>query len=120
MDKRKTFGTHPNQFRDIARKYNFGFVLDVQHAYEHDSSMQLAKEFIDVMGNRLKHMHVSGYSKSEIHVPTYCSVNREAITKILEIGVKVPKILEGILSIDVNETIKNELVYIRNHERTKS
>lgn len=61
MDRRKSYGTHPEQFRELKRKYNFGFVLDVEHAYEHDSSMKLARELIEAMGDRLKHMHVSGY-----------------------------------------------------------
>jgi endonuclease IV len=117
MDKRKTFGTHPDHFRELKRKYNFGFVLDIEHAYEHDSSMQLAKELIDVMGDRLKHMHVSGSSDSEIHVLTYCATNREAITKILELNVSVPKILEGILLTDVDNSIIKELAYVKKYEK---
>jgi len=116
MDKRKSYGTHPDHFQELKQKYNFGFVLDVEHAYEHDSSMQLARELIDVMGNKLKHMHVSGYNNLEIHVPTYCAVNKEAITKILKMNLKVPKILEGILLENVQDSIKRELRYIRNYE----
>lgn len=117
MDRRKSYGTHPDQFRELKRKYSFGFVLDVKHAYEHDSSMQLAREFIDVMGDRLKHMHVSGYNELEIHVPTYNAVNKEAITKILKIGLSVPKILEGILLVDMQNSIKKELEYVRDYEQ---
>ena len=117
MDRRKSYGTHPEQFRELKRKYNFGFVLDIQHAYEHDSSMQLAKELIDVMGNKLKHMHISGYSESEIHVPTHCAVNKKEITEILRMGLNVPIILEGILLEDIQNSIKKELEYIRNFER---
>lgn len=117
MDRRKTYGTHPDQFRELKKKYSFGFVLDVEHAYEHYSSMQLAKEFIEVMGDRLKHMHISGCSETEIHVPVCCADNREAITEILKIGVNVPKILEGVLSGDIDGLIKRELDYVGNFSK---
>ncbi len=117
MDRRKSFGTHPNQFLELKRKYNFGFVLDLEHAYEHDPSMRLAREFIEVMGDRLKHMHVSGYNESENHVLTYSAVNKEAITEILKIGLNVPKILEGILLEDIQDSIKKELGYVRKYTK---
>jgi len=116
MDKRKLYGTNSEQFKELKRKYNFGFVLDVQHAYEHDSSMQLAKEFISVIGNKLNHMHISGSSESEIHVPTFNAINKEAITNILKLNINVPKILEGRLNKDIEETIKKELEYVRSFE----
>jgi len=116
MDKRKKYGTHPEEFEELRARYNFGFVLDTQHAYEHDLTMQLARELIEVMGDRLKHMHVSGHTESEIHVPAHLAANKGAVTEILELGVGVPKILEGILLKDIEETIKNELRYVRNHE----
>lgn len=94
MDRRKSYGTHPEHFRILKEKYTFGFVLDIQHAYEHDPSMQLAKELIEIMGDRLQHMHISGHTTSEIHVPTHYAENKEAITEILKIGITVPKILE--------------------------
>ncbi len=117
MDQRKSYGTHPEQFRELKRKYNFGFVLDVEHAYEHDSSMKLAREFVEVMGDRLKHMHVSGYGESEIHVPTYCAINKKEITEILKMGLSVPIVLEGILLEDIPNSITTELEYIRSFEK---
>ncbi len=117
MDRRKSYGTHPKQFQELKRKYGFGFVLDLEHAYEQDSSMQLAREFIDVMGDRLKHLHVSGCNESEIHVPACCAVNKDAISKILKLNINVPKILEGVLLKNVQDSIISELNYIRNFER---
>lgn len=119
MDKRKSYGTTPEQFRDLKRKYNFGFVLDIQHAYEHDPSMQLGKELVDIMGDKLKHMHVSGHNEQEIHVPTYSAVNKEAITELLKLDIDVPKILEGILLEDVENSIKNELAYVKDYKRNR-
>lgn len=117
MDRRKSYGIHPEQFRELKKKYNFGFVLDVEHAYEHDPSMQLAREFIDVMGDRLKHMHISGCNESEIHTSTYCAVNKEAVTEILKLGLSVPKILEGVLLEEAQDSIKKELAYVRSFEK---
>ena len=97
MDKRKIFGTHPEHFYEIIQKYNFWFVLDVEHAYEHDSEMNLAKELLHIMWNKLKHMHVSWCSSSLLHVPTYLSENRNAIEQILSMNLDVPYILEWIL-----------------------
>ncbi len=116
MDKRRKLWTHPEQFKDLKRKYNFGFVLDIQHAYEHDPTMQLAEEFIRVMGDRLKHIHVSGHTKTKIHAPVHLAENKEAINKILKLGIKVPKILEGILTENISNTITNELEYIKKYE----
>lgn len=116
MDKRKKYGTLPEQIKELKEKYNFGFVLDVQHAYEHDSKMNLARELIDVMGDRLKHMHVSGQNETESHVPTHYATNRRSIAEILRLELKVPKILEGVLFENFKETIQNELIYIRTYE----
>jgi len=118
MDRRKSYGTHPEQFQKLKNKYNFGFVLDVEHAYEHDSSMQLAKEFVDVMGDGLKHMHVSGCNNAKMHVPTYQAINKEAIAEILKMNLNVPIILEGSLFGDIQNSIKEELEYIRSDFKT--
>lgn len=117
MDIRKSYATHPDQFREFVKNYQFGFVLDVQHAYEHDHSMAIAKEFIEVMGDRLKQMHVSGRSASEIHVPVFQSSNRESILDILKLGLNVPKIFEGIVVKDIRNTIQQELSYVRLFEK---
>ena len=98
-------------------KYRFGFVLDLQHVYENDSTMKLAEELISLWGNRLKHMHVSGCTKSEIHFPTYKSDNKVAITKILRRGINVPKIMEGVLLENIGEEISQELKFIKQFEK---
>ena len=113
MDRRKAYGTHPEHFKELKRKCNFGFVLDVEHAYEHDPSMKLAKEFVEVMGDRLKHLHVSGCSESAGHVPTYSAINKKEITKILKLKLAVPIILEGALIEDASNSITKELEYVR-------
>ncbi len=116
MDGRKIFGNTPEDFAQFKEDCDFGFVLDVQHAYEHDPTMNLAKELVEVMGDRLKEMHVSGCRNDEIHFPTYRSENRKAISKILERRIPVPKILEGLVSQPAKTTIRREMRYVQKYE----
>lgn len=116
MDKRKSYGTHPEHFKELKETYDFWFVLDIQHAYEHDPTMKLAKELVEIMWNRLKHMHISGHNETEIHMPTHLASNKEAVTEILKMKLPVPKILEGILLEDIENTIINEITYIKKYE----
>jgi hypothetical protein len=116
MDRRKRFGTHPGHLKHIFNDYNFGLVLNLQHAYEHDPTMAVAKEFIDMFGSRLHHMHVSGNNSSNGHVPVHMAANRDAIERILKLKIGVPKILEGILAENVPETISEELKFVRSYE----
>ena len=114
MDTRKKFGFKPEEFERLKRDYSFGFVLDVEHAYRHDSSMKLAEELMEVMGNRLKQLHVSGQDfTSKHHSLLYKADNRTEICKILGRSPDVPWILEGILSQNFEEEIKRELEFIR-------
>lgn len=116
MDLRKSFGTHPEHFQELIDRYKFWLVLDVQHAYEQDPSMNLAKEFIITMGDRLKHMHVSWCSALQGHVPTYKADNQQAIAGILAMKIPVPKILEGVF-VEVNEdNLHQELDYVASFE----
>ena len=117
MDRRKAFGTKPEHIKEIRDDYDVGFVLDIQHAYEHDPSMKTAKEMISVMGYRLKHLHVSGQNRSNNHFPAYAAENREAIEKILGLGLSVPKILEGELTGDIAKAASEELRFVRDYKR---
>ncbi|MBR9705177.1 hypothetical protein GOV12_07225 [Candidatus Pacearchaeota archaeon] len=117
MDKTKSIGTHPSHFSEYVKKYKFNFVFDVQHAFEHDPSMKLGKEIIKVMGTRLQHMHVSGCNKRHNHYPTFISDNKKNITKILNMKIPVPKILEGFLVIDFRNIAIDEIKFIESFEK---
>jgi endonuclease IV len=114
MDIRKKFGFKPEEFETLKKDYSFGFVLDTEHAYEHDSSMKLAEELINTMGDRLRHLHVSGQDfKSKYHSLVYKADNKSEISKILRKSSDVPWILEGVLSQNFEEEIKKELEFLR-------
>ncbi len=116
MDNRKAVGIDPEYFKNLRSEYSFGFVFDVQHAFEHDGTMDVGKGILDAMGGRLAHMHVSGCVDGERHYPTFASKNRAAIEKILAIGVDVPKILEGLLIKDPEDMGAQELAFIKKYE----
>jgi len=113
MDKMQEKFTNPQHFSELRENYNFGFVLDLQHAYEHDSSMKLCKELIEIMGNRLKELHVSGMNTKLHHALVHCSDNKEAISSILKLKLNIPIILEGAFSEPLRENMKKELDYVR-------
>ncbi len=117
MDSRKPWGTHPEQFKNIIENHKFGFILDVQHTYEHDPSMNLAREFIKLFGDRLKHMHVSGQMPGEVHYPAHIAENKDAITQILKESPSVPKILEGYAMDVIPDTAKAELAFVKSFEK---
>ncbi len=114
-DKRKKFGIAAGDFEKLKSKCDFGFVLDLQHAYEHDPTMKLAAELIKVMGDRLNHFHVSGESEGEIHVPVHLARNKDAIAAILKKLPAAPIILEGILLNDFKKTIEEELNFVKSN-----
>lgn len=114
MDSRKNgqYAT-PEQFQKLMEAYNFGFVLDLQHAYEHDPSMELARRFLAIMGDRIKELHVSGGMPTEIHWPVHLADNREAISQLLKITRHIPWIFEGLLADNIADVAAKELHYAR-------
>jgi len=116
MDERKSTGTHPSHFKEY-KKYKLNFVFDIQHAYQHDPSMKLGKEILTIMGRRLQYMHVSGCSEQHRHYPSFISDNKKSITKILEMRIPVPKILEGFLLAGFRNIAVDELKFVESFEK---
>lgn len=115
MDINKEFGISVEEIAMIKVRYNFGFVLDIQHAYEHDSSLALAREMTQVMGDRIRHLHVSGQNSSSRHAPVFEADNKQEICNLLKIMPSVPVVLEGVLSGDVSVISKQEIAYVTEH-----
>lgn len=113
MDKNKQEGILPEHIKELKKEHGLGFVLDIQHVYEHDPTMGRATEFVDIMGDGLHHLHVSGQTATKHHISTCMADNKEAITKVLEMKLGVPIILEGVFLQDIEEQMKEELAYVR-------
>lgn len=98
MDKDKDSGIIIGELVKIIGEYNLRFVLDVQHAFEHDNKMVYARELFDAMKDRVTHLHVSGELDGNNHSLLYEATNADVIIDFLgEIfsSVNVPIILEG-------------------------
>ncbi|MFH1065319.1 MAG: hypothetical protein V1734_02325 [Nanoarchaeota archaeon] len=111
MDSKARCGTRPNEFEKLKKDYNFGFVLDLQHAYVHDPSMQLAHELMEVMGERIKEFHVSGQLKEDTHVLLHQADNSNMIRGMLRND--IPIILEGKVTGNIKGAVEEELNLIK-------
>ena len=110
MDNKARCGTHPSEFEKMKQDYNFGFVLDLQHAYMHDPTMQLAGELVNAMEGRIKEFHVSGELKGKPHALLHHSDNSNMIIGMLRSD--IPIILEGNDDNTPNE-IKEEIDVVK-------
>ncbi len=113
-DSRKEFGIDMKDFYEIMHYGEFGYVLDLQHAYENDASMKLADNLLAFFGSQLSHLHVSGENNHENHVPVHLAHNRESIASFFKRWhISLPIILEGILLENIEQTITAELEFVK-------
>ncbi|MFA5856383.1 MAG: hypothetical protein WC867_03430 [Candidatus Pacearchaeota archaeon] len=114
MSLKICYKSEPKFFNDIKRKFGFNFVLDIQHAYDDDPSMNLARELKDAMGDRLAELHISGNSPTNAHFPTYKSHNREIISSFISECKGIPRILEGYDRKSGSKDLPEEYSFIKN------
>lgn len=105
MDSRKPDGFKVEELRRLATVVGCRFVLDVQHAYEHDPTMAYAGDLLESMKGQLAHLHVSGENPNasketggDIHSLVHKATNAKRIVEFLGrvlAARKVPLILEG-------------------------
>lgn len=111
MDKNKKSGYELKELKGLLTDFGLEFVLDVQHAFEHDSTMEYALDLFLTTKRRLVYLHVSGETENNNHALVHQSRNREAIIGFLGTvfsEVNVPIVLEGEYknSYDVRREIK--------------
>lgn len=94
MDYRKKSFKRPEEFTELlfnnASRY---LVLDVNHIYTNDSSMDLASEYYDAFGDRIKEVHLSGFQ--EVHDPLFQTEQIMIIKAIKDFN--IPIIVESTL-----------------------
>lgn len=100
MDSQKDSGYDIDELEAILDTYDVSFTLDVQHAYEHDPSMEYARDLISMAGDRLAGFHVSGETADNIHSLVHKADNRETILTFLQDVAEttsqvVPIVIEG-------------------------
>jgi len=67
MDKDKDSGFLIRDLLGITGKIGLKFVFDIQHAFEHDSSMKYAQDLFEAMKDKISHFHVSGETANNHH-----------------------------------------------------
>jgi len=98
MDKQKACGYAIKELRGLIEKYGLKFVLDSQHAFEHDIDMNYAWDLFEMASSNLVYLHVSGQSEKTIHSLVHLADNASAIVHFLGkvfSEKKFPIILEG-------------------------
>lgn len=98
MDIRKDSGFKLTDLERVVRNVGLRFVLDVQHAYEHDPEMQYANDLFESLEDTLVHLHVSGETADKTHSLVHRARNAEKILAFISRTFSkknVPLILEG-------------------------
>lgn len=109
MDKQKTFGRTVADIASILEVYPFGLTLDVQHCYENDPTMSLARDFHTRFNDRIVEYHLSGYDPALLHVALF-DRNQDEIIQSIEKS-DVPIILESCF--DTYADLQKELSYVQ-------
>jgi endonuclease IV len=111
MDNRKNSGKTPEEIQILTQEHNLDFVLDINHVFTVDPTMNLREKFLNLLGERLREFHVSGYSKEFIHMPISESKQDFLLKGLLK---KVPIILESSFNLECSpEKMKQEVEYIK-------
>lgn len=109
MDNRKVSHQKPEDFDKIFFQPNkYGLVLDVNHIYSNDPSMELAKDFYTKFKDRISQIHLSGYTG--YHDPLFRTKQEEIIRAIRDF--EVPIIIESVLGPEDLEKERNYILEI--------
>jgi len=107
MDHRNSYAKNVIDMKDVFSKAKAAMVLDVNHCFTNDPTMQLAKDFYVAFGHKMKEIHLSGYDT--FHEPLYVTKQSQIIDAIPD--KEIPIIIESTQkSLD---DIVNEYKYIK-------
>ncbi|MFA5986295.1 MAG: hypothetical protein WC819_03035 [Parcubacteria group bacterium] len=106
-DRKKSFRTL-DDVQSLLDRYPFGLVIDLQHCFVNDPSMQLAKELHAQFGDRIVGYHISGYGPELLHVPLFETCQNEIVGALKQ--KERPIIIESTFSAYGDE--KMEMQYI--------
>ncbi len=108
MDNRKDSYKNIEDLKDFFEKNDtWKMVLDLNHCYSNDKSMQLADNFINEFKNKIEEIHLSGYI--EYHEPLYKTKQNTIIEYCKKLD--VPIIIES--TFDSVDEVKKEIKYIK-------
>lgn len=113
MDKQKDSGYILTELEVLAH-FGLCFVLDVQHAFEHDQTMQYALHLFHSLQDKIAHFHVSGETNDSNHALLHKARNAKQIIDFLGTVLsnkKFPLIIEG--KYNNAEELKQEIEFLR-------
>lgn len=114
MDKNKNSGYVLKELEKLLIDFNLKFVLDVQHAFEHDPTMEYAFDLFQMARNKIVYFHVSGETENNHHVLVCQSRNCDTIVDFLGkvfFEISVPIILEGEYA--AVEELRREITFLK-------
>lgn len=85
------------------------FVLDLQHCFVNDPTMQLARDFHKAFWDRIVQYHISWYHPEYLHYPLFKTQQTE-IVKAME-RTDIPIIIES--TFDDKDDLQKEIAYIK-------
>ncbi len=107
-DWRKDVFKEYDDLYDLFQRYpKFNMVLDINHCYTNDSSLESARRFYEEFKDRIVHVHLSGFS--ELHEPLFATRQDEIIAATPR---EYPIIIESVVS-SIKE-VEKEFLYIKN------
>ena len=89
------FGSTAAEIRQIKSIYNPDFLFDITHAFLVDNSMREAEKIVDMMGDNLKMVHVSGFKSGNSHSMISGADNQSLVLEWASKLKHLPIILEG-------------------------
>ena len=95
MDCRKSSFQTPEELSHVVMKSeNFKAVLDVNHIYTNDPTLQSVPRFYKELGDRIVQTHLSGYT--ELHDPLYVTKQTQIVAAVKDLT--LPIIIESVIS----------------------
>ena len=108
MDWRKGSHKTPAEMQELLdREPDAGMVLDVNHIYTNDRTMESVDDFYRLCGDRIVGIHVSGFET--LHEPLYRTQQQNIVVAIK--NVSVPIIIES--QLQQPEEIELEVEYVK-------
>lgn len=107
MDWQKQLGKYTESMQDIFSKFDAPMVLDLNHCFTNDPSMKLAYEMNDAFNERIKEIHLSGFTR--IHEPLFQTKQIEIMDAISD--KRLPIIIES--GCESVEDVKREFEYVK-------
>lgn len=108
MDNRKEAYRNVFDLQELFAQFDVKMVLDLNHCFVNDSTMQLAKEFVEAFSDRIAGIHLSGFET--FHDPLYKTQQQEILDAVF--SKNIPIIIESGCETELD--VEKEYLYVKN------